>query len=174
MRSEDVVDASNSVKVVIHYKSGAVHGYLPAQSLDSIEDSFEATPNGCPNVIRFRRVGADVSEDLDLAAAKALYYVSSFEGNVDHEDLKFSINAPLMHAIWLRVEFKDGESLEGTVHNTMDFLVKEGFFLHPSDPESNNLLVYVFKRQLQNCTILGLRRTYEAGLANRLSEAVFS
>jgi hypothetical protein len=47
--------------------------------------------------------------------------------------------------------------MEGLVHNTIRFVVDPGFFIRPTDPESNNRLVYVVKNGLKDCRVLGLR-----------------
>jgi hypothetical protein len=65
---------------------------------------------------------------------------------------------PIVHGIWVRVEFLDGEVMEGIVHNTLRFLVDPGFFLIPSDPDSNNRLVYVMKSWLRDHRVLGVRK----------------
>ena len=58
----------------------------------------------------------------------------------------------------MRVEFLDGEVMEGIVHNTLRFLVDPGFFLVPTDPDSNNRLVYVMKSWLKDHRVLGVRK----------------
>jgi hypothetical protein len=65
---------------------------------------------------------------------------------------------PIVHGIWVRVEFLDGEVMEGIVHNTLRFLVDPGFFLIPSDTDSNNRLVYVMKSWLRDHRVLGVRK----------------
>jgi hypothetical protein len=74
---------------------------------------------------------------------KALFVVKTFEGNKTRRDLAGFIAAPseTAHGKKIAVHFKDGELLCGyTLSFTPD---REGFFLFPSDPSSNNLRVYV-------------------------------
>jgi hypothetical protein len=149
---------SKSEKVVIHLGTELVKGYLESHTWTTIEDLLRHAPAGLPRTLRVRRVGSDHFEEIHTQNAKAVFYVNNFEGDVWHKDLKFSTRAPIVHGIWVRLEFLDGELLEGIVYNTIHFLVNPGFFLYPTDPESNNRLVYVFKNQLKDCRILGLRK----------------
>ena len=149
---------SGNEKVVIRLGTELVKGYLESHTWTTIEELLRHSPGGLPRTLRVRRVGSDHFEEIDTHSAKAVFYVNNFEGDVWHKDLKFSTRAPIVHGIWVRLEFLDGELLEGIVYNTIHFLVNPGFFLYPTDPESNNRLVYVFKNQLKDCRILGLRK----------------
>jgi hypothetical protein len=57
----------------------------------------------------------------------------------------------------MRVQFLDGEVIEGIVHNSVRYLVDPGFFLVPTHPGSNNKLIYVSKSQLADHRVLGTR-----------------
>jgi hypothetical protein len=57
----------------------------------------------------------------------------------------------------MRVQFLDGEVIEGIVHNSIRYLVDPGFFLVPTHPGSNNKLIYVSKSQLADHRVLGTR-----------------
>jgi hypothetical protein len=48
--------------------------------------------------------------------------------------------------------------MEGIVYNSICYLVDSGFFLLPTDPDSNNRLVYVRKSWLTDHRVLGLRK----------------
>jgi hypothetical protein len=83
--------------------------------------------------------------------------VHSFEGDENHKELNFHAKAPIVHGIWIRIQFLDGEVMEGIVHNSIRYLVNPGFFLMPTSPRSNNKLVYVAKSQLADYRVLGTR-----------------
>jgi hypothetical protein len=57
----------------------------------------------------------------------------------------------------MRVQFLDGEVIEGIVHNSIRYLLDPGFFLVPTHPGSNNKLIYVSKSQLIDHRVLGTR-----------------
>lgn len=96
-------------------------------------------------------------EDIPAKDAKAMFYVKTFEGDDRHNELKFHARAPIVHGIWVKIEFEDNEVMEGIVQNSIHYLVEPGFFLLPTDPRSNNKLVYVIKNSLRDCRVLGVR-----------------
>jgi hypothetical protein len=148
---------THSEKVVIRLPEGLIKGYLETRVFNDVEDLLLHTPLGPPEVFRVQRVDTGVIEDVPAENAKAVFFVKSFEGNESHNELKFHTRAAIVHGIWVRIEFKDGEVMEGIVHNSIHYLVDPGFFLLPTDPDSNNKLVYVVKKGLTDCRVLGVR-----------------
>lgn len=144
-------------KVVIHLENGVVKGFLEKKagnSLDALLQNIIATP---PPVLRIRHLDGDTPTEIPVEEAKAIFYVKDFSGDPQHKDIQFYRGAPIVHGVWIRLEFTDGEIMEGLVHNTIRFLVDPGFFVRPTDPRSNNRLVYVTKNWLKECRVLGLR-----------------
>lgn len=89
---------------------------------------------------------------IHSADLKALFYVRSFEGDPSHVDT-WVFDSPLPpgdHRI--RTSFCDGEVLEGTTTAYREGAA--GFFLKPADPESNNLLCYVFVSATREVAVL--------------------
>jgi hypothetical protein len=107
---------------------------------------------------RVRLLDTDAVEDILVKDAKAIFYVKSFDGNSDHNHLNFSTGSPAGLGIWMRLQFRDGEVMEGIVYNSLRYLVDPGFFLLPTDPGSNNRLVYVVKNWVVDHRVLGLRK----------------
>ena len=66
-----------------------------------------------------------------------------------------------MECLWIRIRFDDGETVEGIIHNALDYIVGPGFFMAPADPIGNNWLIYVSKSKLTGFEILGLRPRVE-------------
>ena len=145
-------------KVVIQFGNAVVKGHLESQAWESIEGVLRNAPDSPPRSFRVRPLGSDTIQEISTADAKAVFYVNDFDGNSEHHSLNFHTPTPIVHGIWVRVEFLDGEVMEGIVHNTLRFLVDPGFFLVPSDPDSNNRLVYVMKSWLRDHRVLGVRK----------------
>jgi len=144
-------------KVVIRVGNEVIKGFLesrPGDSLDALLRNATADP---PAVLRVRRVADSSIQEIPITSTKAVFYVKDFEGDREHKNLRFYKGAPIIHGVWIRLEFTDGEIMEGLVHNTIRFLVDPGFFILPSDPYSNNRLAYVVKSWLKECRVLGLR-----------------
>jgi hypothetical protein len=136
-------------KVVAHYKDGKIlKGHT--KDFDPNENAFTLQPylqGEAPITVEF--------EDL-----KAVFHVRTFEGNPNHgpatEDVG-EIREPRFVQAMSRgrktlLEFKDGERMwgfaEGVEHS------HPGFFFFPTDPESNNLRVYVVRTALQGMVLL--------------------
>jgi len=144
-------------KVVIHLESEVIKGFLEANQTETLDALLLSVTNGMPPFLRIRRLGAEGFEEVPIENAKAVFYVKDFDGDGQREDLQFYKRAPLVPGIWIRVEFLDGEVMEGLVHNTIRFLLDPGFFIRPTDPGSNNRLVYVLKSWMKEFRVLGLR-----------------
>ena len=54
----------------------------------------------------------------------------------------------------MRLKFFDGETLEGRIENNVSLLLSGGFYLWPSDSETNNECAYVSKAALVDFAIL--------------------
>lgn len=145
-------------KVVIQFGNSVVKGYLEPQSWESIEGVLSNAPDSPPQSFRIRPIDSDTIQEISTADAKAVFYVNNFEGDSQHRPLNFHSPSPIVHGIWVRVEFIDGEVMEGIVHNTLRFLVDPGFFVAPTDPDSNNKLAYVMKSWLKDLRVLGVRK----------------
>lgn len=149
------VDTSNWQKVVVQFGAKSVRGYLEPHVWNTIEDILNHTPG---EKLRVRLIDSGATEEIQLSDVKAVFYVNSFDGNPVRNHINFHTRAPIVHGIWMRLEFLDGEVMEGIVHNSIRYLVDPGFFLLPTDPGSNNKLVYVTKKWLVDHRILGLRK----------------
>lgn len=144
-------------KVVIRMGDRAVKGFLEIGTGDTLDALLQNASAPPPALLRVRRLDDSKIEEIPIEHTKAVFYVKDFDGDLDHRDLRFYRGAPILHGVWVRLEFYDGEVMEGLVHNTLRFLVDPGIFIRPTDPKSNNRLVYVVKSCLKECRILGLR-----------------
>ncbi len=147
-----------SEKVVVQFGSHTIKGYLESPAWNTIEELLSGAPQVAPEVFRVRRVDSDEIEDISIKDVKAVFYVNSFDGNSVRNHLNFHTRAPIVHGIWMRFQFLDGEVMEGIVFNSIRYLVDPGFFVLPTDPGSNNKLVYVVKSWLADHRVLGLRK----------------
>jgi len=93
-------------------------------------------------------------ETFTIDKLKAVFFVKDFQGNPEYDEIKFLNKQSVSSMIWVRVEFFDGEVLEGKVLNNMELISSPGFYLSPSDQDTNNKRVYVVKSSLKNFTVL--------------------
>lgn len=151
-------NATKLEKIVVQFGGRALKGYLESPVWNTLEEALCNAPSNSPEVFRIRLLDSDVVEEISPRDLKAVFYVKTFEGNSDHKELNFYTRAPIVHGIWMRLQFLDGEVMEGIVHNSIRYLIDPGFFLLPTDPGSNNRLVYVVKSWLADHRVLGLRK----------------
>jgi len=98
-----------------------------------------------PNRPSFHLLPADGTAAVEIRSKqlKALFFVRTFEGDSQRQDLRGFVAAPPETAQGkkIAVRFKDGELLCGySLSYTPD---REGFFVFPADGGSNNSRVYV-------------------------------
>ena len=149
---------TKSEKVVIQFGDRTIKGYLESPAWNTIEELLSNAPQSSPENIRIRRLESDVVEEISIKDVKAVFYVNSFDENPVRNHLNFHTRAPIVHGIWMRFQFLDGEVMEGIVYNSIRYLIDPGFFVLPTDPGSNNKLVYVVKSWLVDHRVLGLRK----------------
>jgi len=103
---------------------------------------------------------------IPLKEIKAVFFVRSLEGDPDHREIKrFGVRKDadaLGRKIYLK--FKDGESMYGFFRGDIPwkqgFFVTEqhtsaqGFFITPTDDESNNLRIFVVGSSLKDVTAI--------------------
>jgi hypothetical protein len=149
---------NNAEKVVIQFGDRTLKGYLEFPVWDTIEDLISNPSPSSRETFRVRLLDSDQIEEVPIRAIKAVFYVNTYEGDAEHNHLNFHSRAPVVQGIWMRLQFRDGEVMEGIVYNSLRYLVDPGFFLLPTDPESNNKLVYVVKSWLVDHRVLGMRK----------------
>jgi hypothetical protein len=150
-------DTTKSEKVVIQFGSRTVKGYLESPAWNTIEELLSGAPLSTPETLHVRVFDSNTIEEISIKDVKAIFYVHNFDGDANHREMSFYGKSPIVHGIWMRVQFLDGEVIEGIVHNSIRYLVDPGFYLVPTHPGSNNKLIYISKSQLADHRVLGTR-----------------
>jgi hypothetical protein len=138
-------------KVVIQYGGRIAKGFTNRALWPSEQD---LSPNLSSVPVRLH--DSNEIQEIPLDGVKAVFFVKTFEGK-SHDDLRFHDHLPPVECLWVRVTFDDGEVIEGLIRNSGSYVLQDGFFMSPIDPEGNNVLVYVIKAKLQDIEVLGLR-----------------
>jgi len=77
-------------------------------------------------------------QTFGLKKIKAVFFVKDFQGNPGYDEIKFLDKQSVSSMIWERVEFFDGEVLEEKTPNNIELICSPGFYLWPSDRDTNN------------------------------------
>jgi hypothetical protein len=126
-------------KVIVRYRDGQLlRGYTNNFHTDRAQLHLSHEPCSGETVM------------VPLSRVKALFFVREFAGNPRHvERPDFQGRAPGRK---LEITFHDGEVLVGS---TISFRQDgNGFFVHPADPSSNNLRVFVVLGAIQHLRFL--------------------
>jgi hypothetical protein len=146
-------------KVVIQRDDETVKGYAHKSQWAQVPGEERLPPLSS---IRMTLLESGAVQDIPLNTAKAIFFVHDFVGQVRHNDLRFHDHLPALQSLWVRVEFDDGERIEGMIENNHDFVIGSGFLMAPSDTFGNNWLIYVLKSRVSGFEVLGLRPRVKA------------
>lgn len=154
--------AATGLKVVAHRHDGSLVKGFTAGVPEFYERSLQspATLALPPESLGLRLAENGHQVEVPIEQLKALFFVKSFTGSTDYNEIKFFKAHPLQEGLWVRLRFRDGENTEGVVFNGIQFVIGPGFFLKPPDPHSNNEIVYVLKSSLDEFRVLGVRNHY--------------
>lgn len=148
------------VKVVVHFNDGALTKGFFDDAQGVVRHAFESGEGTLPSNLVDLKLQAGGAATVDLGKAKAVFFVKTFEGRTDYNEIKFFQASPAIAGLWVRVRYADSEICEGIVHNSLDFIRKPGFFMKPPDPQSNNRMVYVVKKFLVDFEVLGIQAEF--------------
>jgi len=130
------------IKVVVRYSDGRlIKGFT--------EDFF-------PNKERFHLIPANNPSggaiEVSMKDLKAIFMVRDFIGDPLYKERKKYVEGEKPSGKKVEVTFMDGEVLVGS---TLGYDPKrQGFFIFPADPKSNNIRVYVVSSAAQKVRYL--------------------
>jgi hypothetical protein len=85
---------------------------------------------------------------------KAVSFVRDFD--TTQEPRHVFQNRPKMAGLWVRLEFRDGEIMEGILPNNLLQLEPRGFGVIPPDPNGNAQRVFIPRTALRSVEVLGV------------------
>jgi hypothetical protein len=148
-------------RVIVRLRDGnLIRGFLPAPEAESLDEFLHGQPPTFRQSIDITPMESGENLTVSLDDLKAVFFVKTFNGRTDYQEIKFFAKTPPIRGVWVRVEFFDHECLEGVVENSLRCLVDPGFFMKPPDAQSNNEILYVIKSSLRDFRILGVRTEY--------------
>jgi hypothetical protein len=104
-------------------------------------------------------------EEIPFEKLRAIYFVRDLAVEFEPERTAF-LSRPKLDGLWVKLRFRDGETLEGVVANDLLALMEHGLQLTPPDFNSNTDRIYVPRSALTHLTVLGV-----VGIARRKPSA---
>lgn len=133
---------STHKKVIVTFSDGtSLQGYtnplrLPDDPLDVL------TTNG-------------EHRQVPLKEIRAVYFVRDFTEDYEPERRAF-FSRPKLDGLWVRLKFRDNETLEGVVGNDLLALLDSGIQITPPDLNGAAMRIFVPRSALSEVTVLGV------------------
>jgi hypothetical protein len=112
-------------------------GYLLSHGLELM------TPSGSVSVVPYDEV-------------KLVCFVRDFQQGVPRKELRLFTTRPKLEGLWLRMYFRDGDTMDGILSNNLLQLDAAGFSVVPPDPGFQNQRVFVPRAALSRMEVLGV------------------
>jgi hypothetical protein len=93
---------------------------------------------------------------LPYAEVKAVCFVRDFEGGDTWREHRAFLTRPKSAGLWVRIRFRDGDSIEGMFANNLMQVEAVGFSIVPPDPTFHNQRIFVPRAALTDVQVLGV------------------
>jgi len=93
---------------------------------------------------------------VPMTDAKAICFVRDFDAGETWREHRTFLTRPKMPGIWVRLLFRDGDSMEGMLPNNMMLVEPAGFSIIPPDPTFQNQRIFVPRPALREVQVLGV------------------
>jgi uncharacterized protein DUF6982 len=135
--------ASTLKKVVVQrLDRSSSRGYLNAALLGRSDSLDLLTPEG-------------EHEPVELKDVKCVYFVREFTDEFEPERKAF-FSRPKLEGVWVRLTFRDGDTIEGIVANNLLELLDRGVQITPPDLHGDTMRIFIPRTALTELTVLGV------------------
>jgi hypothetical protein len=93
---------------------------------------------------------------IPVLETKAVCFVRDFDGGETWREHRTFLTRPKMPGVWVRLLFRDGDSMEGMLPNNMMLVEPAGFSVIPPDPTFQNQRIFVPRPALKEVQVLGV------------------
>jgi len=141
--------ASTHKKVVVRFLDRTdLRGYLNPSKLGDSETLELLTPDGEQRTFAVKDV-------------RSIYFVREFADDFEPERKAF-LSRPKLDGLWVRLKFRDEDTIEGVVPNDLLSLLDRGVQITPPDLHGTTLRIFIPRTALTEMTVLGV-----VGIARR-------
>jgi hypothetical protein len=143
------IPSSTHKKVVVRFLNRSVlRGYLNPGKLGSSETIELLTQEG-------------EQRNFDVKEVRSIYFVREFSPDYEPERRAF-LSRPKLDGLWVRLKFRDEDTIEGVVPNDLLSLLDRGVQITPPDLHGTTLKIFIPRTALTEMTVLGV-----VGIARR-------
>jgi len=141
---KDNLAVSTTKKVLItRFDREALSGFVNPQSY-LLSDGLELlSQSGALSVIPYGEI-------------KLVCFVRDFQQGEPRKELRLFSTRPKMEGLWIRMQFRDGDAMDGLLSNNLLQLESQGFSVIPPDPGFQNQRIFVPKAALSGVQVLGI------------------
>ena len=93
---------------------------------------------------------------VPVSETKAVCFVRDFDAGETWRQHRTFLARPKMPGIWVRLLFRDGDSMEGMLPNNIMLVDPAGFSIIPPDPTFQNQRIFVPRLALREVQVLGV------------------
>jgi hypothetical protein len=141
--------ASTLKKVVLLFLDRTkLRGYLNPGKLGDAEELDLLTPEGEHRAFALKDI-------------RGIYFVSEFKDDFEPERKAF-LSRPKLEGLWVRLKFRDNDTIEGVVPNDLLSLLDRGVQITPPDLHGTTLKIFIPRTALSEMIVLGV-----VGIAKR-------
>jgi hypothetical protein len=141
--SFSVASSTNKKVLIARFDRAPLQGFV--QTPEGLQaDSVELlTPDG--NLLR-----------VPLSETKAVCFVRDFENTADWRKHRAFATRPKTSGLWVRLKFRDGDTIEGLLPNNLMLVEPGGYSVLPPDPTFQNQRMFVPRMALEGVEVLGV------------------
>ena len=103
--------------------------------------------------------------NVALEDVRSIYFVREFADEFEPERKAF-LSRPKLDGLWVRLRFRDNDTIEGVVPNDLLSLLDHGVQITPPDLHGTTLRIFIPRSALAEMTVLGV-----VGIARRKAAA---
>jgi hypothetical protein len=93
---------------------------------------------------------------IPYSETKVVCFVRDFDAGETWRDHRSFTARPKTAGLWVRLRFRDGDSIEGMVANNLMLVEPPGFSIIPPDPTFQNQRIFVPRAALEDVQVLGV------------------
>jgi hypothetical protein len=138
--------------VVLLLNRTTLRGYLNPGRLGETDTIELLTPEG-------------EHRNFAVKEVRSIYFVRDFADDFEPERRTF-LARPKLDGLWVRLKFRDNDSIEGVVPNDLLSLLDRGVQITPPDLHGTTIKIFIPRTALSEMTVLGV-----VGVARRKAAA---